>query len=440
MRERKFRIHLNIGTIIFGALFIYLLITFVLLITHRHIETYQVITGPLAGNDTCTALILREENVVASATSGYINHFVSNGSKAGKDQLVCAVTSSLVPSEYKNLSAFEYEKLRSLLSRSSRSFDPVRFDSVSDLKFDILGALWDQESVSSASGNFYNSPSDGYIAYSSDDFTDFEEKNITPEMFRTSVYAVPKISNLSIVSSGDVLYRIVYGENWSIYFPITDKQLVRLAQKSNMRVRFLKDGAVEDGRLSFFENNGQRYAKISLESGMYRYIDDRYTDIELITNSEEGLKIPVSSIVKKEFYSVPSEFVYGTTGSGEAGVYKEVYNPDGSKSNVFTETTLYAEVKDEENGSVGFYIDPSDLSKGDVLVSKETNSKYTVEKTGTLEGVYCVNKGYAVFRKINVIDQNEEYCIVASNTNYGISPFDYIVKNGKSVKESDILF
>ncbi|MBR3397760.1 MAG: hypothetical protein IKG70_07970 [Lachnospiraceae bacterium] len=440
MRDRKFRIHLNIGTIIFGALLLYLLITFILFITHRHIETYQVITGPLAGNDTYTALILRDEDVVTSATSGYINHFISNGSKAGKRQLVCAVTSSLVPNEYKKLSAAEYERLRTILSRSSRSFDPVRFDSVGDLKFDILGALWDQESVSSASGNFYNSPTDGYIAYSTDDYIDLSEEEITPEMFRTSLYSVPKISNLSIVSAGDILYRIIYGEEWSIYFPITDKQLVRLAQKSDMQIRFLKDGTVEDGKLSFFEIDGQRYAKITLTSGMYRYIDDRYADIELFTNSETGLKIPVSSVVKKDFYAVPEEFIYNATGNGESGVYREVYYSDGSKSTEFKEITLYAEFTDEETESKEYYVDPSELSAGDVLVSPITNAKYTVNKTGTLEGVYCVNKGYAVFRKINLIDQNEENCIVELNTSYGIAPYDYIVKNGKSVKESDIVY
>ncbi|MBR3245565.1 MAG: hypothetical protein IKF90_23175, partial [Parasporobacterium sp.] len=188
------------------------------------------------------------------------------------------------------------------------------------------------------------------------------------------------------------------------------------------------------------EIDGQRYAKITLTSGMYRYIDDRYADIELFTNSETGLKIPVSSVVKKDFYAVPEEFIYNATGNGESGVYREVYYSDGSKSTEFKEITLYAEFTDEETESKEYYVDPSELSAGDVLVSPITNAKYTVNKTGTLEGVYCVNKGYAVFRKINLIDQNEENCIVELNTSYGIAPYDYIVKNGKSVKESDIVY
>ena len=43
-------------------------------------------------------------------------------------------------------------------------------------------------------------------------------------------------------------------------------------------------------------------------------------------------------------------------------------------------------------------------------------------------------------RKISIIDQNEEYCIVDSGTTFGISQYDYIVRNGNSVKEEDILY
>ena len=75
-----------------------------------------------------------------------------------------------------------------------------------------------------------------------------------------------------------------------------------------------------------------------------------------------------------------------------------------------------------------------------IYINKKTNEKYTINETGTLEGVYCVNKGYAEFRKITIIDQNEEYCLVESNTNYGIAQFDYIVKNGSTVEESDVIY
>ena len=439
MLRKRIRSHFNIGILVYGAIFIYFLITLIFFISHRHVDTYQVVTGPLSGNDTCTALILREEDVVRSTSAGYVNHFVSNGSKTAKKQPVCAVTDSPLPNKYKNLTPSEYSDLRLLLSRSSLYFDPVRFESADDLRFDILGSLWNAESISESAGNFYKAAEDGYIAFSTDGKESLTEENLSPDLFKTSVYSLSKIANQSVVDNGDVLYRIVNTETWSICFPITDKQLVRLARKPDLMVRFLKDGTTESGTLTFFENEAQRYAKITLQSGMHRFIDDRYADIELYTNSETGLKLPVSAIVKKDFYAIPESFISGTT-SEEATVIREAVGEDGTKTNEFVEVTLYAGVTDPDTGQVEYYVDKSLFNEGDILVSPGTDEKYMIGKTGTLEGVFCVNKGYAVFRKISIIDQNEEYCIIQENTSYGVSPFDYIVKNGKSIKEAEIIY
>ena len=54
---------LNIGTMMFGALFIYMVFSAVLFLTSNHIESYQVITGPLSRNETYTGLAIREEKI-----------------------------------------------------------------------------------------------------------------------------------------------------------------------------------------------------------------------------------------------------------------------------------------------------------------------------------------------------------------------------------------
>ena len=58
----------------------------------------------------------------------------------------------------------------------------------------------------------------------------------------------------------------------------------------------------------------------------------------------------------------------------------------------------------------------------------------------TLHGVYNINKGYAVFREITVIDENEEYCIVSSNNIYSLAAYDYIVMNADEVTEDQIVY
>ena len=54
--------------------------------------------------------------------------------------------------------------------------------------------------------------------------------------------------------------------------------------------------------------------------------------------------------------------------------------------------------------------------------------------------VYNINKGYADFKQIIILSQNDEYSIVASNTDYGLSMYDYIVLDAKVVNENDFIY
>ena len=61
-----------------------------------------------------------------------------------------------------------------------------------------------------------------------------------------------------------------------------------------------------------------------------------------------------------------------------------------------------------------------------------------MSRRATLVGVYNMNKGYADFKQINILYQNDEYAIVKSNTRYGLSVYDYIVLNAGSVKDNQL--
>jgi hypothetical protein len=63
-----------------------------------------------------------------------------------------------------------------------------------------------------------------------------------------------------------------------------------------------------------------------------------------------------------------------------------------------------------------------------------------VSKSGTLTGVYNMNKGYADFKQITVLAQNDEYSIVSSNTQYGLTVYDRIVLDAESVNTDDFIY
>jgi hypothetical protein len=85
-------------------------------------------------------------------------------------------------------------------------------------------------------------------------------------------------------------------------------------------------------------------------------------------------------------------------------------------------------------------VDKDDFSYGDSILTYDSNDRYTVSKTATLEGVYCINTGYAVFKRIERLDENSEYIIVKTGTKYGLSTYDHIILNGSTVAENQIIY
>ncbi len=439
MKRRHFRIHLNIGTIIFIILFIYLFVTLILYITRKHVETYQVISGPLSGNDTYTALIGRDEAVIQSSSDGYINYFINGTQRVSNSELICVVSDSKDLTSSSTIDNTDYIKLRELTSQTAKKFDNQKFSDIYDLQYSIANILWDSQIDSTEAGNFYSSTGDGMASVYTDDYEYFNEEDLTADMGQNSNYKPKKLNNQDKVTAGTPLYRMINSEEWSIYFPITDEQTIKLASIENIKVKFLTDNNTETGKLTFFQNGTQRFGKITFTSGIYRYINERFVDVEIVSNMQTGLKIPTSSIVTKKFYTIPAEYLTSSGEDNDVGFLKEKTDDSGNKSTVFVSATLYASTKDDSGNDELYYIDMDTFEDGDILVKPDSSDRYTVNETAELEGVYCVNRGYSVFRKISVIDKNSEFCIVEEGTSYGLSLYDYIVKDGSSVNENDIV-
>ena len=91
-----------------------------------------------------------------------------------------------------------------------------------------------------------------------------------------------------------------------------------------------------------------------------------------------------------------------------------------------------------ENYSVRNFL--CSVTAGDILVKPDSNETYRVgSDTATLKGVYNVNKGYAVFKQIDILYQSKEYTIVKTGTSYGISLYDHIALDGAKINEDDLL-
>ena len=181
--------------------------------------------------------------------------------------------------------------------------------------------------------------------------------------------------------------------------------------------------------------DGKIYGKVKLQNYDDYFLEDRFLSFALKEKEESGLKIPASSVVKKEFYVIPNEFLLtekdGSQGfkrKGENGTVQyvptEIYRKDQRFSYVSIPKT------GEENA----------IKTGDLIVKDGSTDSYTVGPTRLLEGVYNINKGYAVFRQIVALEKNDEYVIVEKNTPSGIEVYDHIVLEGSMVRDGQLIF
>ena len=63
-----------------------------------------------------------------------------------------------------------------------------------------------------------------------------------------------------------------------------------------------------------------------------------------------------------------------------------------------------------------------------------------MSKQDTLVGVFNINKGYADFKEITILNANDEYSIVKSNSEYGLNVYDHIVLKGDTVSDRDFIY
>ena len=215
---------------------------------------------------------------------------------------------------------------------------------------------------------------------------------------------------------------------------IDEERAQELIEESYINVRFLKNNYTSWAAVSILRQNGGVYAKLDFNNSMITFATDRMIEVELLANSDEGLKIPNSSIVERAFYLIPTQYLTQGGNTGADGFIRETYLEDGTVSTEFVEATIYNSTDTE------YYVDESVFNIGDYIVMPDSGEKYPISKQATLIGVYNINKGYADFKQVTILYQNEEYAIVKSNTEYGLSVYDHIVLKGDTVNENDFIY
>ena len=468
-RKRKIvpyrrRFHLNIGIIIFAFVFIYFVIYLISYLTQNNIAVYEVQYGQIAKNKSYTGLALRPEEVFYANDAGSVNYYKKEGDKAGYNDLICSVDKagniseeiSQAGMDTANLSEEELLNIQNTITTYVSGYSGSQFYNVYSFKEGVnaqiqenlyvnaLDSLTDKttEAVSQNTFSFVRTTVDGILALYTDGYEDVSADNFKAEMYNPASYVKTNLKGNAQVTSGQALYKIATSEDWTLMVPITEKEAKEYQKKISegsdsfvLHVKFRKDNT-ETNATTYVRNiDGTYFLQLNLNNSMIRFLSDRYIEVELGADESKGLKLPNTAIAEKEFLVIPKEYVGKGDNSSSSGVIKITKDKHGKEKAEFIATDLYYD--DEANNT--YYISEASLSVGDTIQLPNSTQQYTIKDKDTRKGVYNVDKGYAVFRLIDVLAENEEYTIVKTGTKYGISLYDHIAMDGSGVNEGEFL-
>lgn len=437
-------LRINIGLIVFVGIFLYMLANGVMYVTKSHVSFCEVQPGRIVDSDSFTGFIIRNEDLVAAGKSGYINYFINDGDRAAKNNNVCMIEKSQKDSGSSQNVTYtfndnDYGSIRELVSTFKKNYSDNNYTDVYNLDYqlnNVVSRIVSRNNINTMntaqSGDNYNimkAAEAGIISYSCDGLEGYTMEDMTPELFSSRDYDKVQLSAGTWVESGSPAYKMIYDDNWQIVLHPTADQLKKLKDLETVDIILVRDEIAITADVNVFENDGKTYVSLGLSNYMIRYCNERYIDIEIVWDSHEGLKIPKSAITSKNFYMIPLEYIVTKEDTSEKGFYA-----DSSEGPEFIKPVIYSQSDDF------CYVDCKDVSEGAVLWQPSSGETYTVSSTAALSGVYNINKGYAMFRLIDILYEYGDYCIISDKTSYGVTLYDHIVLDGSSAGENQVIY
>ena len=280
-------------------------------------------------------------------------------------------------------------------------------------------------------------PVSGVVSYAIDQYEGLEAEQITASCFDRTGYSREITKAGQRIAVSDAVYKLITSDDWSILFPISEEQLPEYTDKNKLHVIFNSRNLETDGVFSLITGaDGNTYGKLDFNQYMVQFISDRFVSFEVKSVQADGLKIPVTAVTTKNFYLIPVDYITQGGDSSDMGFMKEVSRENGVSAE-FVPAEIYNSTEEY------YYVDMGEKSPfqaGMVLIKPDSDDRYQIGPTDSLEGVYNINKGYAVFKLIDVLKSNEEYCTIRKGMSYGLSVYDHIVLDATTVEEGALIY
>lgn len=463
--------HGNVIGFLFLFILLYLAVQLYFFITEDKISIFEVQEKALYSTAAdYTGMITRDETVVLTQKDTYVNYSVQEGLRVALGSTIyttediSSITDALLK-EYSSADMLSPSSLAGLKTKLKKAAEhdldqnfSLVYQDKNELEVSVLDAYLmvasdTLKSLAAEDAYCVKSSESGYILFRTDSYEGYTPEDVTMDCFDEDRYSMKVFGNGELRKKGEFAYKLVPDDSFSITFPISEADAARYRNRSYLNIELTSIGVTVNGAFTLFTaSDGTSMATVSLNKYGSSYMTERFVHFKITEDDLEGYKIPKSTVLTKDFLVVPEAYLVRSETLG-VGVFKETILEDGTTEAVFTRVSIYA-----KKGN-SYYISAAGLTTDDYLIyakvdsPNETESKeeeittyptnrHLIAVTAPLTGVYCVNRGYCVFRQIEILSEtnDQNYYIIKTGTSYGLSAYDRIILNARLVSENQIIY
>lgn len=400
-------IKLNAATCVVAAILLYVIICIISMASKEPISIYRVSKSNVSNNIILNGIAVRDEQLIKTNYAGYVCYYIRDGEKVMKGATVCTVdeTGNLVNTvsdkeEFEALlSDADYADIRELISlykvsyRDETFYEAYNFENnVNNKVLELTNEVMMQQITDNTYANLSGIKSEysGIVTYYIDGYEGYDITKVKASDFDKSKYSKQTLKTGEIVSAGSDIVKIIPSETWNIIAPITDAQISSLAENEKISFKINNSSYVVYMPYSIINGSDGKYINISLDKYLYNFLAERFLTIEIIRDDDEGLKVPNSSLVTKDVYKIPLNYLTaGGNQSNENRFNVQRTDENGNIINELVEPTIY-KIDDEY-----CYVEPSYFMDSDILIPKNTVTMSSMEKVAYEEGdLYAIPLSY----------------------------------------------
>ena len=235
--KKRLHIHLNLGTIVFLVIIIYLTAYVLSYLGKEKLAIYEVSESDISDTIQGTGVIVRDEKLVSTEQDGYVNYYIKDGSRIKANGIVYTIDTTGKIQSYLNelmqnkstVNDTEKKQIFEELKTFSEGYSDDNFSEVYETKNEINHELMSYTDTIIADnkekleekygkGCYVEVESDlsGLVSFASDGLEELTEASVTKKRFENKS-KMKDLRSTEKLSAGSPVYRIVTGRGLQSY-------------------------------------------------------------------------------------------------------------------------------------------------------------------------------------------------------------------------------